>query len=100
MSVQITKEQSRRHIVGQYTVYPILVLEASLRSGRLSETARLALETRRDQLKTRQPENLPHYRQWCEDQAQHINETTVDRRMWVRTRTRSNGTRVCCIMEG
>ncbi|MEE9161479.1 MAG: hypothetical protein V3U35_00780 [Candidatus Neomarinimicrobiota bacterium] len=98
-AVQITKEQSCQHIVGQYTIYPLMVLEASLRSGRLSETQRHALHTRRDQLKTRQPDNLPDFREWCERLAQHLNETSEDHMAWVRYGRRSNGTWVCCVMD-
>ncbi len=100
MNAQITKELSCRHIVGQYTLYPLLVLEASLLSGRMSATQVEALRTRRALLKTRQPEDLPTFGQWCEDLAQHLNETTEDRLAWVRYGRRANGTRVCCVLDG
>ena len=100
MSTQITKELSCRHIVGQYTLYPLLVLEASLRSGRLSAAQSDALRTRRALLKTRQPEDLPTFASWCEHLAQRLNETSPDRCAWVRYGRRANGTRVCAVVDG
>jgi len=96
----VTIALSVKHLLDWVTRRFVLQsLKESLGNGRLSPQCRSILETRAAVLQADPSIATQTYGDWCEDLAQHLNETTSDRATWVRYFQRKNGTHVCQVLD-